>query len=371
MSKLSDFVGGGGGLKPFNDLGTVTGTVNLDVSEFGSFRVKQGAGAITLNVTGKAADTAGYVELFFYPNAEQAVTISGADFVENGYTAELNNIKSFEYSGVNKSPSEQDANTGGITFNESGTKFYSVNGLSIHQYSLSEAFNISTISYDFVELTRNSTIYDGKFNNDGSKFYVLTADKKIFEYNVSTAYDLSTRSGGLVNLDVSNQESFARSISFNNDGSKIFVLGNENKRVFSYTLSTNFSLSSASYDNLSFLFTGQDAIPQSIAFNPDGSKMYMLGGSDNSVYQYSLSTPFAVQLSAYDLLSFSVAAQDISPTSIYFTSDMSQAFIMGSNNRKLFEYSVSYDLFVYEIIHTGTDATFNTLTADYTIEDAT
>jgi len=85
MSNLSDFLGGGGGLKPFNDLGTVTGTVNLDVSEFGSFRVKQGAGAITLNVTGKAADTAGYVELFFYPDLEQAVTISGADLVENGY----------------------------------------------------------------------------------------------------------------------------------------------------------------------------------------------------------------------------------------------------------------------------------------------
>ena len=85
MSKLSDFVGGGGGLKPFNDLGTVTGTVNLDVSEFGSFRVKQGAGAITLNVTGKAADTAGYIELFFYRNASYSTTFTNIDLVDTGY----------------------------------------------------------------------------------------------------------------------------------------------------------------------------------------------------------------------------------------------------------------------------------------------
>jgi hypothetical protein len=194
MSKLSDFVGGsGGGLKPFNDLGTVTGTVNLDVSEFGSFRVKQGAGAITLNVTGKAADTAGYVELFFYPDPEQAVTISGADLVKNGYATATGNMNALNY------------------------------------------------------------------NN--------------------------------VSFSVAGQDSQPRDIAFNTDGSKMYMVGNTSDSVFQYTLSTPFDLSTASYDSVSFSVAAQDTNPYGIAFNNDGSKMYMVGNTTDSVYQYSASPP--------------------------------------------------------------------------------
>ena len=224
MSNLSDFVGGGGGLKPFNDLGTVTGTVNLDVSEFGSFRVKQGAGAITLNVTGKSADTAGYVELFFYPDLEQAVTISGADLVGNGYATETGNMTALNYDSVS--------------------------------------------------------------------------------------------------FDVSGQDIQSRGISFNTTGSKMYMVGAANGTVYQYTLSTPFDLSTASCDNVSFSVAAQNTQPIGIAFNNNGSKMYMVGGGGDSVFQY---TP-------------------------------------------------NYDLappFQYQIIHTGIAATFNTLNSDYTIEVAT
>jgi len=225
MNNLSDFIGSsGGGLKPFNDIGTVTGTVNLDVSEFGSFRVKQGAGAITLNVTGKAADTAGYVELFFYPNTEQAVTISGADLVDNGYSAA----------------------TGSMT-----------------------ALN---------------------------------------------------------------------------------------------------------YDSVSFSVNSQDITPVGIAFNNDGSKMYMVGYDNKTIYQYSLSTPFNLSTASYDSVSFSVAAQDSDPFDIAFNNDGSKMYIVGRSNGSVYQYSPDYDfgpLFQYQIIHTGTTANFNTLSSDYTIEVAT
>ena len=225
MSNLSDFLGGsGGGLKPFNDLGTVTGVVDLDVSEFGSFRVKQGAGAITLNVTGKAADTAGYVELFFYPDPEQAVTISGADLVKNGYATATGNMNALNY------------------------------------------------------------------NN--------------------------------VSFSVASQDTSPRGIAFNSDGSKMYMVGNSNNTVYQYSLSTPFDLSTASYDNVSFSVNAQDTSPYDIAFNTDGSKMYMVGRANSSVYQYS-------------------PTYDFGP------------------------------LFIYQIIHTGTAATFNTLNSDYTIEVAT
>ena len=275
MSNLSDFVGGGGGLKPFNNLGTVTGTVNLDVSEFGSFRVKQGAGAITLNVTGKAADTAGYVELFFYPNAEQAVTISGADLVDNGYTAATGIITILNYNNVSFSVNAQDTQPFGITFNNDGLKMYMVGNTNrVYQYTLSTPFNVSTASHDYIS------------------------------------------------FDVSGQDINLFGITFNNDGSNMYMVGFDSKTVFQYTLSTPFNVSTASYDNVSFDVSGQDTAPVNITFNNDGSNMYMVGFDSKTVFQYT-------------------HVYDFGP------------------------------LFQYQIIHTGTAATFNTLNSDYTIEVAT
>ena len=328
MSNLSDFVGGGGGLKPFNDLGTVTGVVDLDVSEFGSFRVKQGAGAITLNVTGKSADTAGYVELFFYPDAAQAVTISGADLVENGYATATGNMNALNYNNVSFSVSAQDTSPSGIAF-----------------------------------------------NNDGSKMYMVgAANGTVYQYTLSTPFDLSTASYDNVSFSVAGQDTQPHDITFNNDGSKMYMVGYSNDSVFQYTLSTPFDLSTASYDNVSFSVAGQDAAPLGIAFNTTGSKMYMVGDSNDSVFQYTLSTPFDLSTASYNSVSFSVAGQDTQPVSIAFNNDGSKMYMVGDSNDSVFQYTPNYDLappFQYQIIHTGTAATFKTLNSDYTIEVAT
>jgi len=379
MSNLSDFVGGGGGLKPFNDLGTVTGVVDLDVSEFGSFRVKQGAGAITLNVTGKAADTAGYVELFFYPDPEQAVTISGADLVKNGYATATGNMNALNYNNVSFSVAGQDTQPYSIAFNNDGSKLYMMGSYndSVHQYTLSTPFDLSTASYDSVSfsVTAQDTVPLGiVFNNDGSKLYMVgAANDSVFQYTLSTPFDLSTASYDSVSFSVSGQDATPYGIAFKNDGSKMYMVGSS-ESVFQYTLSSPFDLSTASYNNVSFDVSAQDTQPVSIAFNNDGSKMYMVGNASESVFQYSLSTPFDPSTASYDSVSFSVAGQDTQPYGIAFSNDGSKMYVVGNTNDSVFQYSPTYDLgplFIYQIIHTGTAATFNTLNSDYTIEDAT
>jgi sugar lactone lactonase YvrE len=154
----------------------------------------------------------------------------------------------------------------------------------------------------------------------------------------------------------------------------MYMVGYANKTVFQYTLSTPFDLSTASYDNVSFSVSAQDTIPYGIAFNNDGSKMYMVGINNGSVYQYTLSTPFDLSTASYDSVSFSVNAQDTYPYSIAFNNDGSKMYMVGSANDSIFQYSPTYDLgplFIYQIIHTGNSATFNTLNSDYTIEVAT
>jgi sugar lactone lactonase YvrE len=380
MSNLSDFVGGGGGLKPFNDLGTVTGTVNLDVSEFGSFRVKQGAGAITLNVTGKAADTAGYVELFFYPDPEQAVTISGADLIENGYATVTGIMKELNYNNVSFSVAGQDIFPYGIAFNNDGSKMYMVGNANkrVFQYTLSTPFDLATASYDSVSFSLAAQDANPRgiaFNSDGSKMYMLgLTNKTVYQYTLSTPFDLATASYDNVSFSVNAQDTAPRGIAFNNDGSKMYMWGYTNKKVFQYTLSTPFDLATASYDSVSFSVAGQDSNPYDIAFNNDGSKMYMVGYSNKKVFQYTLSTPFDLSTASYDNVSFSVNAQDTIPSGIAFNNNGSKMYMSGGSGDSIYQYTPEYDfgpLFLYQIIHTGTAATFNTLTADYTIEVAT
>ena len=379
MSNLSDFVGGGGGLKPFNDLGTVTGVVDLDVSEFGSFRVKQGAGAITLNVTGKSADTAGYVELFFYPDAAQAVTISGADLVENGYATATGNMNALNYNNVSFDVSGQDIQSRGISFNTTGSKMYMVGAANgtVYQYTLSTPFDLSTASYDNVSFSvtaQDTTPLGIAFNNDGSKMYMVgLGNGTVYQYTLSTPFDLSTASYDSVSFSVSGQDATPYGIAFKNDGSKMYMVGSS-ESVFQYTLSSPFDLSTASYNNVSFDVSAQDTQPVSIAFNNDGSKMYMVGNASESVFQYSLSTPFDLSTASYDSVSLSVAGQDTNPYDIAFSNDGSKMYMVGNVNDSVYQYTPTYDigpLFQYQIIHTGTAATFNTLNSDYTIEVAT
>jgi len=380
MSNLSDFVGGGGGLKPFNDLGTVTGVVDLDVSEFGSFRVKQGAGAITLNVTGKAADTAGYVELFFYPDAAQAVTISGADLVENGYATVTGNMNALNYNNVSFSVAGQETQPYSIAFNIDGSKMYMVGASSdsVHQYTLSTPFDLSTASYDSVSfsVTAQDTLpFSIAFNNDGSKMYMVgVSSDSVHQYTLSTPFDLSTASYDSVSLSVAAQDGAPHGLAFSNDGSKMYMVGSANDSVYQYTLSTPFDLSTASYDSVSFSVAAQDGAPHGLAFSNDGSKMYMVGNASESVFQYSLSTPFDLSTASYDSVSLSVAGQDTNPYDIAFNNDGSKLYMVGRANDSVYQYSPTYDFgpnFLYQIIHTGTAATFNTLNSDYTIEVAT
>jgi sugar lactone lactonase YvrE len=118
------------------------------------------------------------------------------------------------------------------------------------------------------------------------------------------------------------------------------MVGDDTNSVHQYTLSTSFNLSTASYDSVSFSFSSQGAVPQGIAFNNDGTKMYMVESSNDSVHQYNLSTAFDVSTAAYDNVSFSVASQDTLPSSIVFNNDGTKMYMAGTGN-SIYEYSTA------------------------------
>ena len=100
--------------------------------------------------------------------------------------------------------------------------------------------------------------------------------------------DVSTASYDSVSFSVQSQDIEAQKVVFSADGTKMYMLGFDTDSVYQYTLSTAWDLSTASYDSDSFSVSSQDSQPKSVAFKPDGTKMYVVGTINDSVYQYSL-----------------------------------------------------------------------------------
>ena len=71
----------------------------------------------------------------------------------------------------------------------------------------------------------------------------------------------------------------------------MFVVGFDNNNVYEYSLSTAFDVSTASFTD-SFDVSGQDKTSTGVTFNSDGTKMFVVGSRNENVYEYSLGTGF-------------------------------------------------------------------------------
>jgi hypothetical protein len=133
----------------------------------------------------------------------------------------------------------------------------------------------------------------------------------------------------------------------------MFIVGTTNDSVYQYTLSTAFDISTASYDSVSFSFASEDTVPASVDFFVGGTKMLMLGATNDSVYQYTLSTAFDISTASYDGVNFSVTSEETSPQSIALSADEAKMFVLGFNSDRVRQYSLG----AYTDIDIGPTAT--------------
>lgn len=257
------------------------------------------------------------------------------------------NLAGASYDSVSFDISGQEGGAFGLAFNNDGTKMYVTGYTSdaINQYSLSTAFDISTASYDSVQfsfLSQDTTPISAMFNNDGTKIYVVgRTNLSIFQYSLSTAFDVSTTSYDSVSFSVSSQDSSPYNLDFNSDGTKMYMVGDTNNAIYQYSLSSGFDLSTASYDSVSLTVTSQDGSPYGIRFKSDGTKLYMIGTNNKTIYQYSLTTAFDLSTASYDSVSFSVSSQENLPTNLVFNNNGTKMYVVGYSGDNVYQYTTS------------------------------
>ena len=245
------------------------------------------------------------------------------------------------YDSVSFSVAGEDLNPEGLFFKPDGTKMYVVgdSGNDVGEYDLSSAWDISTASFlQRLSVSGQETNPQGLFfKSDGLKLYVVgRSSDNVNEYDLSTAWDTST-AAFLQSFSVAAQETAPSGVFFKPDGVKMYVVGPNVDNVNEYDLSTAWDTSTAAFLQ-SFSVNIQEVSPSDLSFNPDGTKMYVVGASGDDVNEYDLSSAWDISSASY-LQNFSVAVQDNVPKGLFFKSDGSKMYVVGSQNDTIYQYS--------------------------------
>ena len=161
---------------------------------------------------------------------------------------------------------------------------------TVVEFSLSTPYDLSTASTSYT-LTVVSTDYGMDFSSDGTKLYIADRDAKtVYQYNLGTGYDLSTTTTPYSkSFSVSSEESYPMDVALSNDGTKMFVIGFGGGKVVEYNLGTAFDVSTAVHTGSSedFNVRNEELNPYGMAFSNDGSKFYVIGFT-SKVHQYNV-----------------------------------------------------------------------------------
>jgi len=236
----------------------------------------------------------------------------------------------------------QEVSPTGITFSPDGTNMYIVgnNGQEVNQFSLSTAWNVTTASFVrlFSVSAQDSVPTDVKFKPDGSVMYVLgSSGDDVNQYSLSTPWDISTASFVQLFL-VSGQETVPSGLEFKPDGTKMYIVGSTGDDVNEYNLSTAWDISTASFVQI-FSVAAQESAPQAIAFRPDGLRMFILGEVSDSIHQYDLSTPWNISTATFSK-SLTVMYLETIPTGLAFKADGTKLYLVGQTADTVYELSL-------------------------------
>ena len=244
----------------------------------------------------------------------------------------------------------------GIAFNNDGTKVFVMGTASnedeVNEYSLGTAWDISTtnaitrrLGVGTAELgtpIQDSAPFGLTFNGDGTKLYISgNSNNKIFELDLGSAFNISSavKVGELETDSHANGDTTPCGITFNNDGTKLFLAGFANHRIVYWTLTTAYDIETAG-DPGKYDVSSTSHKPRDVDFNSDGTKMYVVSFTDH-ISEYTLDTAFDLSSGVTHKGDLDVGSQDNQPFTMEFNSDGTKFFMQGYGNDDIHEYTLT------------------------------
>ena len=186
-----------------------------------------------------------------------------------------------------------------VFFKSDGTKMY-IGGNSpqgVMEFNLSLAWNVSTavFSSSIGGLAGMADTQDMWFKPDGTKFWTVdNANKIVDSYSMSSAWLVNTSTADGVTFTMSGLLD-GIGLAFNNDGTKMYG-GDTSSQMIEYNLSSAWDVSSA-VQSTSITLTPYDI--NGIYFKSDGLRMYKGSAGSQIITEYFLDIPWLINTSHF------------------------------------------------------------------------
>ena len=167
--------------------------------------------------------------------------------------------------------------------------------------------SLANIREEFIGLIKDPYPTDIYFKPDGTKLYVLgggnefNAIDTIYAYDLSIAYDISTITfSGKIYLGYEQSVLYGIGLFFKPDGTKMYIVDKDGF-LYEFNLSTAWDVTTAAFSESKYLGTSATGL----FFKPDGTKLYTTSVASNlNVLEYNMSTAWDIStltsFSGYD-----------------------------------------------------------------------
>jgi hypothetical protein len=299
-------------------------------------------------------------------NPQSALDVRGAITVGVG-TVGINSvfsttdIQSWYY--TNKSFASGSTSPQGIYVGAAGTQMFVVSNTSpadtILQYPLSIPYDISTAgaATTFFPTATQETVPTGiDFHPNGTKMFIcgqtgvnpplVAGGEYVHEYSLSTPWNVAPSSVGYTtSYQVTTQEGSPTAVAIGAAGTAMYVVGTSNDTVYQYTLTTPYSLAAGNVT-----YTGKtlginvaplsEGLPNDISFNSTGTVLWIVGSTNDRIYEFRLGTAWDISTAVfYD--DVYIGFNELSLNGLHVIPEQNVAYIVGSTNNTVYQYSTN------------------------------
>ncbi|MDC0241559.1 hypothetical protein OAK66_03905 [Candidatus Nitrosopelagicus sp.] len=221
----------------------------------------------------------------------------------------------------------------------------------INQFTLATAWDISSATQSATSAATGEggtdDIEDLAFNSDGTKMFIIERNAdKILEYNLSIPYDVSDSSMTDANDDLTIANSVTNNpedIAFNTAGNKMFILENDDQvtgdQIFEYELSTAFDVSTATLIADEHLTLTDSTNADAFEFSSNGLYLYVADPhNDDTLLQYTMSSAWDVS-SASLTRTLDISAQESASRGLAF-GDTDGKFYLTGTSQTVWQYNL-------------------------------
>ena len=241
-----------------------------------------------------------------------------------------------------------------------GNKMYIMNATGnddVYEYTLSTDWDLSTASYTATYANTDADTGEGlprefAITHDGLHGYIVgNIQDHIDRFTLGTAWDITTLNHE-EDMDISGKEFHPYGLEIKGDGTSVYVIGYSSDKIHQWNMSTANDLSTASYHG--YLSTSsQSNAAGGLGFSKDGTKVYMADQLGDDVHEYTLSTAWDITTGSH-INTLDISAKEATCEGVAISSNGTKLYIVGSTSDSVHEYTLStaYDISTASFSHT-------------------